>query len=130
MSAAEARAMIAPWLLVHHADEAAAYYKAAFSTVELHRLEGDGGKLELAQLAVQGAEFWIQEDAEFDPAAATTAGRGLARMILTVTDPDALFNQAVAAGAVVVVPMEEAHGWRVGRIADPFGHHWEIVKPI
>ncbi|AZN39042.1 VOC family protein [Paenibacillus albus] len=129
MSGAEARASIAPWLLVHHAEEAAAFYKSAFSAVELHRLEGDDGKLELAQLAVQGAEFWIQEDAEFDPAAAA-AGRGLARMILTVADPDALFNQAVAAGASIVVPMEESHGWRIGRIADPLGHHWEIAKPL
>ncbi|REE83929.1 PhnB protein [Paenibacillus taihuensis] len=122
-----AQARIAPWLLVRHAEEAAAFYKAAFHAVELHRLEGDGSKLELAQLAVQGAEFWIQEDAEFDPAA---AGRGLARMILTVEDPDSLFDQAVAAGAVVIVPMEEAHGWRVGRIADPLGHHWEIGKQL
>ena len=32
----------------------------------------------------------------------------------------------MAAGATQVVPVEEAYGWRVGRVVDPFGHHWEI----
>jgi PhnB protein len=49
-------------------------------------------------------------------------------MILTVENPDPAFEQAIMAGATVVV--YEDHGWRVGRIADPFGHHWEIGKPL
>ena len=52
------------------------------------------------------------------------------RMILTVADPDATFDQAVRAGASVVHPVSEEHGWRVGRIADPFGHHWEIGRQV
>jgi PhnB protein len=49
-------------------------------------------------------------------------------MILTVDNPDAVFAQAIHAGAIAVV--SEDHGWRIGRIADPFGHHWEIGKPL
>jgi PhnB protein len=51
-------------------------------------------------------------------------------MILTVDDPDAAFAAAVAAGATVVAAVHEGHGWRVGRIADPFGHHWELGRRL
>jgi PhnB protein len=51
-------------------------------------------------------------------------------MILTVDDPDAVFAQAVAAGATQIAPVSDAYGWRIGRIADPSGHHWEIGKPL
>jgi PhnB protein len=47
-------------------------------------------------------------------------------MILTVADPDAVFAQAMQAGATEVFPVGEEYGWRLGRIVDPFGHHWEI----
>jgi len=39
-------------------------------------------------------------------------------------------ERAVAAGATVIYPVGEEHGWRLGRIEDPFGHHWEIGKPL
>jgi PhnB protein len=51
-------------------------------------------------------------------------------MILTVEDPDAAFDRAVAAGARILWPVANQHGWRLGRIVDPFGHHWEIGKPL
>jgi len=54
-----------------------------------------------------------------------------ARMVLVVENPDALFNAAIAAGAKEVVPVgDKEYGWRVGRVLDPFGHHWEIGKPL
>jgi PhnB protein len=51
-------------------------------------------------------------------------------MILTVSDPDSVFKQTIAAGAKEVYPVSEGHGWRVGRVVDPFGHHWEIGREI
>lgn len=51
-------------------------------------------------------------------------------MILTVDDPDSVFKQAVAAGATEIAPMHDGHGWHIGRLADPFGHHWEVGKPL
>lgn len=51
-------------------------------------------------------------------------------MILTVSNPDALFARALKAGASEVFPIGEEHGWRLGRLADPFGHHWEIGRPL
>jgi PhnB protein len=51
-------------------------------------------------------------------------------MLLIVEDPDAMVARAAAAGATVIHPVGEEHGWRLGRIKDPFGHHWEIGKPL
>lgn len=51
-------------------------------------------------------------------------------MILTVADPDAVFNEALSAGAFQIHAVAENYGWRLGRIADPFGYHWEIGKPL
>jgi PhnB protein len=48
----------------------------------------------------------------------------------SLTDPDTSFERAVQAGATVVWPVKNEWGWRVGRVVDPFGHHWEIGKPL
>ncbi|MBA2284953.1 MAG: VOC family protein [Ktedonobacteraceae bacterium] len=121
-------ARIAPWLSVADATQAVDYYKTAFGAVEVERLEGEPGRIEVAQLSIGGATFWVQQDGDTSPE--TLGGRLPVRMILTVDDPDALFAQAIAAGATEVAPISEGHGWRVGRIADPSGHHWEIGKPL
>ena len=118
---------IAPWLSVSGATEAVGFYQAAFGAVELYRLEDDDRSVVVAHLSVGGADFWLQEDPESSP---EVQDRRSVRMILTVDDPDSVFEQAVAAGATVVAAVYEDHGWRIGRIADPFGHHWEIGKPL
>jgi PhnB protein len=51
-------------------------------------------------------------------------------MVMIVEDPDSAFQRAVAAGATVVWPVSNQYGWRLGRVVDPFGHHWEIGKPL
>ena len=118
---------IAPWLSVSQATEAVDYYKAAFGAVERYCLEDDEGKVVVAEFAIEHADFWLQEDPDSNP---TCQDCRSVRMILTVDDPDAVFDQAIAAGATEVGAVSEDHGWRIGRIADPFGHHWEIGKPL
>jgi PhnB protein len=117
---------IAPWLPVDDAQKAVEFYKAAFGAVELYRLDSEGG-LEVAQLSVGGAVFWVQDDID---AGSESRGTASIRMILSVADPDAVFGRAVAAGAVEVAPVAEAHGWRTGRITDPFGCDWEISRQL
>lgn len=52
-------------------------------------------------------------------------------MVMVVDDPDAAYDRAIAAGATVVWPVtDEPYEWRIGRLVDPFGHHWEIGKPL
>jgi PhnB protein len=118
---------IAPWLAVRDAQEAVDYYKAAFGAVELYRLPADDGTVAVAQLSVRGAVFWVQTDSN---ASATAPGAGSVRMILSVDDPDSMFEQAVAAGATVLAPIHEDYGWRTGRVTDPFGHDWEMSKQL
>ena len=118
---------IAPWLSVSRAIEAMSYYQAAFGAVERYRLEDDEGSVVVAQLAIGEADFWLQEDSD---SSQESQDRHSIRLILTVADPDAVFEQAIAAGATEVFAVSEAHGWRIGRIADPFGHHWEIGRPL
>jgi PhnB protein len=81
----------------------------------------------VARLSIDGADFWIQRDPESAPEALD--GRSV-RMVLTVDDPDPAFARAMAAGATEDAPVHEDHGWRVGRIADPSGHHWEIGRRL
>ena len=85
----------------------------------------------MARLSVDGAEFWVSDEspkhANFSP---ESLGGGTVRMILIVADPDAVFARALAAGASEVFPVGEEHGWRLGRVVDPFGHHWEIGRPL
>jgi PhnB protein len=120
------KASIAPWLSVRRGTEAVGFYKAAFGAVEVHRVENDAGEI-VAHLSLGGADFWVSDDPTSSP---EVLGGGSVRMILTVEDPDSVFEQSIAAGATVVAAMYEGHGWRVGRLADPFGHHWEIGKPL
>ena len=56
--------------------------------------------------------------------------RPTTRMILVVADPRAMHAMALAAGAKDVWPVREENGWLLGRVVDPFGHHWEIGKPL
>jgi PhnB protein len=124
------RTSIAPWLSVRNGTRAVDFYKAAFGATEVYRLDiPDGGVV--AKLSVDGAEFWLSgESADDDSSSSESRGGGSVRMILTVADPDAVFLQARANGAEEVFPVGEDHGWRLGRIVDPFGHHWEIGRPL
>ena len=117
---------IAPWLSLRGGAGAVAYYEAAFGAVVLHRHANEAGEV-VAQLSVGGAEFWLADDPALSP---ETLGGGSARFLLCVDDPDALFAQAIAAGGTVVAHMYEGHGWRIGRLCDPFGHHWEVARKL
>lgn len=121
---------IAPMLSVRNGARAVEFYKSAFGAREVFRVEDPGGAV-VSRLSIEGAEFWLSDEspehANFSP---ETLGGGTTRMILTVPDPDATFAMALEAGAQQVVAVAEAYGWRLGRVVDPFGHHWEIGHPL
>jgi PhnB protein len=116
-------------LWVENAREALAFYTAAFGATVLHHV-GEGDEL-LPQLGVGDAAFWIAPAAptmkRFDPRRIDGA---TSRTLLVVDDPDAVTAQAVRAGAEKTSSVADEHGWRLGRIIDPFGHEWEIGKPL
>jgi PhnB protein len=117
-------------LSVRHGARAVEFYKAAFGATEAFRIDAPDGAV-VARLSIDGAEFWVADEspehANFSP---ESLGGGTVRMVLAVADPDALFARAVAAGAREVVPMTDDYGWHLGRVVDPFGHHWEIGRPL
>lgn len=120
---------IAPWLSLRGGARAVEFYKAAFGAIETYRVEDPDGNV-VARLSVDGAEFWLSDESPEHGSVSPGSGGVAVRMILTVADPDAVFAQAVKAGATEVSPVSEGHGWRVGRIIDPFGQHWEIGRPL
>jgi len=121
---------LAPWLSVRNGAAAVEFYKLAFGAVEVFHLEGEEGGV-VSRLSIEGAEFWLSDESpEYGNFSPQTLGGATARMILTVADPDAVFAQALKAGASQVSPVTEGNGWRVGRVVDPFGHHWEVGRPL
>jgi PhnB protein len=107
------------------------FYQAAFGAVEVYRFGGTADLHEVvAQLAVGDSLFWVEDESpahgNFSP---RSVGGATTRMLLIVDDPEHVLAQAVAAGATQISPVQEEHGWRLGRIDDPFGHRWEIGRP-
>src|SRR5215831_13154911 len=107
---------IAPMLSVRNGAKAIEFYKAALGAGELFRVDNDKGEV-VAQLSVERLNF-------------ESLGGGSVRMVMIVADPDAVVACAVGAGAKLVWPVDQRHGWLIGRVVDPFGHHWEIGKPL
>jgi len=121
---------IAPMLSVRNGARAVDFYKAAFGATELFRIDAEDGGV-VAQLSVDGGEFWLADESpEHSNFSPESLGGGTVRMVMTVEDPDAAFDRAVAAGAKEVWPVANRYGWRLGRVVDPSGHHWEIGKPL
>jgi PhnB protein len=121
--------VLQPELWVDRADAAVAFYVAAFGARVLHQV-GEGQEI-VAQLAIDDAAFWVSPGGpggpRFSPAA---IGGATGRTLLVVEDPDATFAQAVEAGATPASEPADEHGWRLGRLVDPFGHEWEIGRPL
>lgn len=123
---------ISPELSVRRGRAALEFYKAAFGAVETHRVGGtDEHEEVVAQLALGDTTFWVSDESpankNFSP---ESLGGSTVRLLLVVEDPHAVVERAVALGAAEVSPVSEEHGWLLGRIEDPFGHRWEIGKPL
>ena len=120
---------IQPELWVDRADAAVTFYQAAFGARVLHSV-GEGSDI-VAQLAVGDAAFWVSSGGPDGPRFTPQAiGGATGRTLLVVDDPDVMVAQAIAAGATAASEVADEHGWRLGRIFDPFGHEWEIGRPL
>src|SRR6266511_3210691 len=109
---------IQPELWVETPGEAVAFYEAALGATVLHRV-GEGDDV-VAQLGVGDAAFWV--------AAASAAMKRLSPRAIDGATSRTLL--VVDAGATESSPVNNEHGWRLGRIIDPFGHEWEIGVPL
>ena len=123
---------VSPQLSVRRGRAAIGFYEAAFGAVELYRVGGtDAHEEVVAQLSVGDASFWVSDESppnnHFSP---ESLGGTTVRLLLIDPDPQSVIDRAAALGATVIQPAERAHGWLLGRIEDPFGHHWEIGTPL
>jgi len=125
----EVTTTIQPELWVERPSEAVRFYETAFGAAVVHRV-GEGDDI-VAQLAVGDAAFWVAPpSAALKRLSPRAIGGATSRTLLVVDDPERVIRQAVGAGAEETSPAADEHGWRLGRIVDPFGHEWEIGKPL
>ena len=123
---------LTPMLTVRDAAKAIEFYGRAFGAREVAPpVRSPTGQI-VAQLAIDGQPFFVVDE---NPAAYNMSPQALngtsVRMNLVFDDPDALTARALAAGATVVFPIaDQPYGMRQGRVADPFGHHWLIGRPL
>jgi PhnB protein len=120
-----------PMLSVRGAALAVDFYQRAFGAQELTRVTNPEGR-SVAELAIGNAQFGVADET---PSVGNLSPEALGgtsvRISLVVDDPDAVAKRAVAAGAKLIFPVEDQpYGWRQGRVADPFGHHWMIGRPL
>jgi PhnB protein len=127
-----ARTGVSAELSVRRGREAVEFYCAAFGAVEVYRVGGTDEHPEVvSQLAAGDTFFWVSDESppnrNYSP---ESLGGSTVRLLLVVDDPRAVVERAVALGALEVSPVGEEHGWLLGRLEDPFGHQWEIGKPL
>lgn len=121
---------ITPYITVRGAAHAIEFYQKAFGAVERYRLPSpDGQGIGHAEIQVGNSIVMISDEfPEYGKLSPLTVKGTSVTLALYVEDVDAVFNQAVAAGAKVVQPVtDKFYGDRSGCLADPFGHEWTIM---
>jgi PhnB protein len=120
---------IQPELWVDRAASAVAFYREAFGAAIMHSV-GEGEDI-VAQLSIGRVAFWVAAaGASMKRFSPNAIGGTTSRTLLVVDAPEQLIQRALAAGAIEASPVSEEHGWLLGRIIDPFGHEWEIGRPL
>ena len=118
-----------PQLWIERAEAAVSFYEQAFDAKVLHHV-GEGDNI-VVQLTIGPAAFWVSgADAAMKRFSPDTVGGTTGRTLLVVSTPEAIVAKAVAAGARELSAVQDEHGWRLGRVVDPFGHEWEIGRPL
>jgi PhnB protein len=125
------RNAITPVLTVRRAAEAVTFYERAFAAEEIYRNSYPDGRI-VAEMAVGDARFRVADEApELSNLSPQALNGTSVRLNLLVADPDALAERAIANGAIEIAPItDQSYGLRQGRLADPFGHHWLIGRPL
>jgi PhnB protein len=121
---------VTPYLTVGDAQQAIAFYQQAFNATELMRLVDAGGKVGHAELQIGSSKLMLSDEyPEMDICSPKKLGGSATSLHLYVEDANALFEQAIAAGATVVMPLaDQFYGDRSGKVLDPFGHSWTIAS--
>ncbi len=121
-----------PYLIVKDAASAIEFYKKAFGATELMRMAGPSGKVMHAEIKIGNSPIMLADEVpEMGFRSPQALGGSPVSILLYVEDVDAVFSQAVAAGAKVERPVKDQfYGDRSGGVTDPFGHVWHIATHI
>jgi PhnB protein len=125
----EGYSTVSTYLAVDDAARAIDFYERAFGAKERGRMPGPEGKIAHAELEFGDSVVMFSDQFEQSTVKPPTElGGTSAAIFLYVEDVDAVVEQAVDAGATVVTPVEDMFwGDRFGKLADPFGHEWQIA---
>jgi uncharacterized glyoxalase superfamily protein PhnB len=120
---------VTPHLVCAGAADAIAFYKQAFGAVESGRMDGPDGKVMHAELRIGDSPIMLADEFPEYGSCGPKALKGSPVAIhLYVPDADAMWEQALAAGAEVLMPISDTFwGDRYGQVTDPFGHRWSIA---
>jgi PhnB protein len=123
---------ITPHIVVQGAERAAAFYRDAFDAEEIDRIPTPDGRLMSVQLRFgDGVLHVADEFPEMGVLAPPSIGGTPVVLALEVADAEAVFAQAVAAGAHVRQPLADMFwGDRHGQLDDPFGHRWNVGQHL
>jgi uncharacterized glyoxalase superfamily protein PhnB len=123
---------LAPYLVCKNAGDAIEFYKKAFGASEELRLNGpDGGVVHCCLRIGDSPLMLTDESPQMQAFSPLHLGGTPVTIHLSVTDADATFARATAAGAKSVMPVQEMFwGARYGVITDPFGHSWSIATQV
>lgn len=123
---------ITPHLVCAGAADAIAFYKKAFHAVELGRVPGPEGKLLHALIRIGDSPVMLVDEFPDNNTLGPQSIKGSPVTIhLYVEDVDAVFNQAIAAGAKSRMPVTDMFwGDRYGLLEDPFGHVWSVATHV
>jgi PhnB protein len=120
---------VTPYLSIQGASEAIEFYKRAFNAAELFRLDAPDGKIGHAEIKIGDSSVMLADSCAESPSHNPKSLGGTSiGLHVYVEDVDALFAQAIGAGARVVKPVQDQfYGDRNGTLEDPFGHVWFIA---
>ena len=121
-----------PYLIVRDATRAIEFYKKAFGAKELMRMADPSGKIGHAEIKIGDSPIMLADEVPgMGYRSPESLGGSPVSILLYVEDVDAVFNQAVAAGAKVQRPVaDQFYGDRTGGVTDPFGHVWYVATHI
>ncbi|MDB6004444.1 MAG: Glyoxalase/bleomycin resistance protein/dioxygenase [Prosthecobacter sp.] len=121
-----------PYITVHDASKAIAFYNAAFGATERFRLaDASSGKIGHAELDLQGNLLMLSDENPAWNKSPQTLGGTPVKFCLMVENADAAIEKAVAAGATALMPAsDQFYGFRSGSVRDPFGHEWMLQHEI
>jgi len=123
---------VVPYLSVHDAEAAIAFYTEAFGAIETLRYTGDDGRIGHAELTIGGAPINLADEyPEMGVRGPQTIGGTSVSLVLHITDVEYTFGRAVANGATAErEPADQSYELRTATVIDPFGHRWMLHQDL